>query len=259
MRKRNWLRKLAIGGIFTALVLLSAKICRVDTHVFTSGFTEARSFLSNFYPPAWEQLPHMLYPVLETIMIALLATLLGAIVSFAFAVAAASNLSPSWLRSISRLLIAAERALPEIIVMLLLIAALGLGPFPGVIALSIGCLGMLGRLFADAIEDVDRRTLESVESVGANRFQLIRFVIIPEVMPSIIANTLLRFEINIRASVLLGAVGAGGIGYEISFSFISLEYERASMAIMLVLVLIFFSERVSDYLRKKVMEGGLLQ
>ena len=246
-------------GVFLGLVMISAKICRVDLTVFTTGFAAVGGFLSNFYPPAVEEFPRMLYPLLETIMIALLATFLGALFSFLFAVAASANLSPPWLRHLSRFIIATERALPEIIVLLLLIAALGLGPFPGVIALSIGCLGMLGRLFADAIEEVDQRTIESIQSVGANRWQLIKFVIIPEAIPSIIANTLFRFEINIRASVLLGAVGAGGIGYEISSSFMLLEYEKASMAIILVLILIFLSERVSDYLRKKIMEGGLLK
>ena len=259
MKLLRRIRRLVFWGVFIVLVIISAKICKVDLTVFTSGFAEVGRFLTNFYPPAYAEFNRMLYPVLETIMIALLATFLGAIFSFIFAVAASTNLSPNWLRQLSRFIITTERALPEIIMLLLLIAALGLGPFPGVIALAIGCLGMLGRLFSDAIEDIDIRTLESMQSIGANKFQLIKFVILPEVIPSLIANTLFRFEINIRSSVLLGAVGAGGIGYEISASFMLLEYEKASMAIILVLILIFLSERVSDYLRKKILAGSQLK
>lgn len=210
------------------------------------------------FPPDVAAFSEMIYPAFETILIALLATVFGALFSFGFALAGAANLSSPWLKTISRFAMAAERALPEIIIILLLVAALGLGPFPGVVALAVGCLGMLGRLYADAIEEVSPKTIEAVASVGATKMQIIQYVILPEVLPSIISNTLFRLEINIRLSVLLGAVGAGGIGYEIFYSFQLLEYERASTAIMVVLALVFLSERLSDYLRKKIATGGKL-
>ena len=171
----------------------------------------------------------------------------------------AANLAPAWLKFMSRFIMVAERALPEIVIILLLVAALGLGAFPGVVALAIGCLGMLGRLFADAIEEVNPKTMEAVTSVGASKMQIIQYVVLPEVMPSLISNVLFRFEVNIRLSVLLGAVGAGGIGYEIFYSFQLLEYERASTAILVVLFLVFSSERLSDYLRKKILPTGKLR
>ncbi|MEM9832740.1 MAG: phosphonate ABC transporter, permease protein PhnE [Bacteroidota bacterium] len=256
-RKRlvTWL----LVALLLVLVYFSAKECRVDHQLFSSGVGEGLRFLTELFPPDYSTFSEMLYPALETIMIALLATVLGALFSLAFALAGAANLAPLWLKSLSRLAMALERALPEIIVILLLVAALGLGPFPGVVALSIGCLGMLGRLFADAIEEVDAKTMEAVASVGATKAQIIRYVVLPQVMPSLIANTLFRLEINIRLSVLLGAVGAGGIGYEIFYSFQLLEYERASMAILVVLALVFFSERLSDFLRNRLIPEGKLK
>ncbi len=151
-----------------------------------------------------------------------------------------------------RFLLTIERALPEVIILLLLISALGMGPFPGVVALSLGCIGMLGRLFADAIEEINPRVLESIASVGANKLQIIRYGVIPEVYPSIISNTLFRFEVNIRLSILMGAVGAGGIGYELFHAFNILKYERATAIILVILTLIFLTEKLSDYLRKKL-------
>jgi phosphonate transport system permease protein len=132
-----------------------------------------------------------------------------------FGLAGAGNIASPWVRNLSRFLLTIERALPEIIILLLLVSALGLGPFAGVVALSLGCIGMLGRLFADAIEEINPRILESIESVGANKLQLILFGVIPEVLPSLIANIIFRFEVNIRLSVLLlsSAIRKGYYGH----------------------------------------------
>jgi phosphonate transport system permease protein len=111
---------------------------------------------------------------------------------------------------------------------------------------------MLGRLFADSIEEINPRVLESIASVGANKLQIIRYGVVPEVYSSIISNTLFRFEVNIRLSILMGAVGAGGIGYELFHAFNILQYERATSIILVILILIFLTEKLSDYLRKKL-------
>jgi len=257
--KIKYTKKIIIFIIIGFLLYLSALSCDVSLDAFTKGLTDGVVFLGEMYPPDLSALPEMLYPAVETIMISFLATIFGAILSFFFALAGAANLSPPWLKAISRFFMATERALPEIIIILLLVAALGLGPFPGVVALAIGCLGMLGRLFSDAIEEVNAKTIEAVQSSGATNMQVIQYVIIPEILPSLISNTLFRFEVNTRLSVLLGAVGAGGIGYEIFYSFQLLEYERATTAIMVVFSLVFMSEKISDYLRKKILSNTKLK
>lgn len=252
-RKKKWRNRifffviLLIGGYWAGVA------CKVDFTEFMGGIPSGLRFLSYMFPPDVNALSDMIQPAVDTILIAFLATVFGGILSLFFGLAAASNIAPPWLRHTSRFILTTERALPEIIILLLLIAALGLGAFAGVVALSLGCIGMLGRLFADAIEEVNPRVLESIEAVGANRFQIIFFGVIPEVLPSIITNVIFRFEVNIRLSVLLGAVGAGGIGFELYHSFSILQYERATTAILVTLVLVFLSERGSDFLRKKMI------
>ena len=238
--------------LLLVVAYFSAEMCNVNKKGLLEGIEQGYQFLLQMFPPDWQVVTDMIYPSFETILIALLSTIFGFFISFFIALGGAANLSPVWLKNICRFIMAIERALPEIIIILLLIASLGLGAFPGVIALSIGCIGMLGRLFADAIEEIDHKVLESIEATGASKWQVVQYGVIPEILPSLISNTIFRFEVNIRLSVLLGAVGAGGIGYELYYSFQLLEYQKATMAIIIILLLIFFSERLSDYLRKKV-------
>jgi phosphonate transport system permease protein len=251
-RRFQSLIQILIVVILLALIYWAASVCRISPEEFITGISSGLGFLRFMFPPDWSAFRDMLTPAVETIMLGFLATVFGSALSLLVALAAAGNLAPPWLRNTSRFLITIERALPEIIILLLLVAALGLGPFAGVIALSLGCVGMLGRLFADAIEEVDPRVLESIESLGANKLQLIAFGVLPQVLPSIIANTIFRFEVNIRLSVLLGAVGAGGIGFELSKAFSLTQYEKATTALLVTLALVFLSERVSDFLRKKI-------
>jgi phosphonate transport system permease protein len=118
---------------------------------------------------------------------------------------------------------------------------------------------MLAKLLADAIEEIEPQMLEAVEVTGATRSQMIRYAVIPQILPSLLANGLFRFEVNVRAGVILGAIGAGGIGYVMSTSMRSMDYQRASMATLLTLVLVFGSERISDFFRGRILGGGPLR
>ncbi len=257
----GWRRHRRSATIFVVLSLLvtwAAWQCQVSFGELGRGFIKLGEVAGFFFPPTWSALPDMIEPVMVTLLLAAIATPFGVVLSFCFALAAAKNISPAWLRGPARGVIAVERALPELITLLLLVAALGVGAFPAVLALAIGSVGMLGRLFADAIEEVDLRVLESVECVGASRWQAIRHVVLPEVMPALMASSIYRFEINIRASTLLGAAGAGGIGEELYKAVNMLEYERACVAILVTLALVLVAERCSDFLRRRVLDGGKL-
>lgn len=256
-RKQTFRTALVLVALLTGAYFAGIS-CKVDLNILQKGAPKGLEFLGAMFPPDWSAFADMLNPALQTVLLAFLATLFGAILSLFFGLAAASNISPPWLRNLSRFLLATERSLPEIVILLLLISALGLGPFPGVIAMSLGCVGMLGRLFSDAIEEINPATLESIEAVGASKRQAIAYGVLPQVLPSLVANTIFRFEVNIRLSVLLGAVGAGGIGYQLYYSFQTLQYQRATTAIIVTLGLVFISERLSDYLRKKVAPAARL-
>jgi phosphonate transport system permease protein len=218
-----------------------------------TGIPKGGILISMMFPPDWSAFGDLLKPAFDTVILALIASVIGSILSLLFGLAAAKNISHPVIRNITRFLIAMERAIPEIFIVLLLVAALGLGPLCGVAALAIGCIGMLGKLLADAIEEIDPQILESIEATGANKFQLIKYGVMPQITPTLIANTIFRFEVNIRLSVILGAVGAGGIGFELYQSFNLLEYQKATTAIIVILALVFLSERLSDFLRKKIL------
>jgi phosphonate transport system permease protein len=243
------------------LVLLTygaAKVCGVNFNNFLGSFIKALSFIGKMYPPEWSGFSQLWEPTLDTLLMALIGTILGSFISVFFALLAAANISNKWIRGLSRTIISIERSIPELFILLILVAAYGFGALPGIISLMIGCIGMLGKLLADAIEEIDKTLIESMQSVGANKLQIICWGVLPQILPNFISYTLFRLEINIRLSVLLGAVGAGGIGYEMEYSFNLLQYHRAFDALLIILVLVFIIERVSHYLRSRLkLQVGL--
>ena len=257
--RTNWAAVVRRFGALTVLLILTvlaSRVCGVDLGVLAAGISKGLSLLTLFFPPAWSDLPGLLQPILVTLIMAISATVLGTLLSFPCALAAASTLAPVWLRITMRSLIGFERGLPEIVLLLFAVAALGLGALPGLIALSISSVGMLAKLLADAIEEIEPQLLESIAVTGATHAQIIRYAVVPQILPSLLANALFRFEVNVRASVLLGAVGAGGIGYELSVAMDSLEYQRAAVAILSTLLLVIISERTSDFFRARILGGG---
>lgn len=254
-RYKKWI--LPVAGV--AVVAEGAALgCGAHWNILVGGMKSSLGYFTNLLTPDWGAFAELLRPAVETIFIALVGTLVGAIVALFFGLAAASNIAPPWLRQTTRFLLGLERALPEIVILLFLVAALGLGPFAGVLSLVIGSVGMLGKLFADAIEEVDKITIESIEAVGASKVQVMVYGVLQQVLPSVVSYTLFRFELSMRLSVVLGAVGAGGIGFELFRAFFRLDYHRACTALILVLVMVLLSERCSEYLRRLVnQKGGL--
>jgi phosphonate transport system permease protein len=212
------------------------------------------------FPPAWKTFPDLAGPALETVQIAFVGTALGACLSLAVGLAAAHNINSNrLLRNTVRTFLSAERALPDLIVVLFFVAIVGLGSFPGVMALVAGSIGMLGKLFADAIEEVDPRPVESMVAIGATKAQVIRYAVLPQVLPSLIANTLYRFEVNIRMSIFLGVVGAGGIGFNLVVFLRLLKYQEAMAAILTILILVTLCEKLSERVRRIIIGQELLR
>jgi len=244
--------------VLLALTEGAAIVCGATFDKLFEGLTRGIAFFGHMFPPRWDAFPEMIEPTFTSFVIAFLGTFFGAILSIIFALLASRNLANPVVRSIARFLIGLERSVPEIVILILLVAAFGLGAMPGVVALALGCIGMLGKLLADIIEEIDPLVIDSIESVGGNKLQVIIFGVLPQIIPNIISYTLFRFEINIRLSVLLGAVGAGGIGYELDYSFGMLQYDRAFTAMIIIIAMVFGTEQLSYYLRRKIkMEGAL--
>ena len=250
---RRLLRRSAFAAALTALFIAAALRCDVRPEIFRQGLGQAPNFVASFFPPLWSAAGEMVTPVLITIVLATTATLLGLLISFPIGLAAAANVAPVWLRLPVRVILSVERAVPETILLLFFVVAFGLGPFAGVCSLALGSIGMLGKLLGDTIEEVDPAVVDSVRAAGATFTQTIRYGLLPQVLPALAAHTLFRFDVNVRNSVVLGAIGAGGIGEEIAHSMGMIQYERATVAVLGSLLVIYAAETVSGHLRRRLL------
>ncbi|NJK97549.1 MAG: ABC transporter permease subunit [Bacteroidales bacterium] len=148
-----------------------------------------------------------------------------------------------------------ERVTPSLIIILIFIIALGIGSFAGTCALIVGTIGTFGKLFSDAIEQVERGPVDAIYSTGANRLQAIRYGILPQAIPSIIANWFYALDVNIRLAIALGIFGGGGIGFELYMAMKVLRYKEALAMIFFTIILVSSIEKISDYFRRRIINN----
>lgn len=153
---------------------------------------------------------------------------------------------------LARGIIALTRAVPDLVCALLFVTAVGLGPFPGALALAVHSVGMLGRLFAEVIEDMDMGPVEALTMTGASRLQVFTHAVLPGVLPTLLGISLYRFDENLRSSLVLGFVGAGGIGFQLLTAMNLFQYQMVSLLLIIVFVLVMSAERISAMLRARV-------
>ena len=260
---RRWsLRSLVPTISLFLLFIWSLVDLNISPTQFLEGIPHFFNLAGEMFPPNWEVFwrGKVLWSTLETLAMAFVGTFFGALGAFFFALLAANNISPSKIvREIAKQCLTAERSIPPLIYILLLVVVIGLGPFAGMIVIALGTIGMLGKLFAEAMETIDPKPLESLESAGATKLQVIRFAVLPQVIPSLIANTLYRFDINLRVALFLGVVGGGGIGVDLQMAMSLFRYADALAITVVTLIVIWMAERMSDYFRRKVIGQEVLQ
>ena len=220
----------------------------------TSSFGDVSRLVKRMVPPDFSNLSNIVDATIETVWMAVMGTAGAIVLSFPLALGAARNTSPHpTVRYVCRTVISLTRAVPDLVLGAVFVSALSIGPLPGVLALAIHSIGMVGKLFADAIEQAAEAPREATISVGATRRQTTRASILPQAMPSMIATALFRLEINIRASTVLGLVGAGGIGVLIQTSLRSLDYESALGAVAVIFVVVTAVELLSVRIRSAIL------
>lgn len=205
-------------------------------------------------PPDPTNLPSILEVTWQTINIATIATMIAVLLSLPVAYISAQNTTPNrvclW---IGRFILVSSRSVNTIIWALLFVAIFGPGIIAGIIAIMFRSIGFLGKLLGEAIEEIDHAPIEALEACGASRFKIVLYGIVPQVMPAFFAISILRWDINLRESTVLGLVGAGGIGIILQGAIDTFQWQEVSMVLITILALVITGEVISSALRKKLL------
>ncbi|BBB90266.1 MAG TPA: phosphonate ABC transporter, permease protein PhnE [Methylomusa anaerophila] len=218
------------------------------------GLPDMAGFIVHALPPDFTRLDQFLLSILQTVEISVAGTFLAILLAIPVGIGASSNFSPHpviyWA---CRTLLNFTRSVSEMIVALIFVTAVGLGPFSGVMALAIHSAGMLGKFYAEAIENVGTGEIEAIKATGATTGQVLRFAVWPQVLPELTTVILYRWEVNIRSATVLGMVGAGGIGFDLITSIRLFQYQETSAIIFLTLLTVAIIDQINSRIRAKII------
>jgi phosphonate transport system permease protein len=245
-------------GVFAALVLLAFGFWYMGFTFakFFGGLSKLGTFVVLMFPPSWgdnESLRRYFEALGETVAIAFLGTLLAAAIALPLSFVAANNTTVSRvLRFFSRRSFDTLRGVDTLVWALIWVNVVGLGPFAGVLAIMTSDIGSFGKLFSEAIEASDKRPVEGITASGGSKLHLIRFGILPQVSPVLISQWLYYFESNTRSATIIGIVGAGGIGLQLSEQIRTLEWQTVCFLIILILITVMAIDFLSSRLRSAI-------
>jgi phosphonate transport system permease protein len=256
---------------------------RADPVELVEGIPNIARFVVRLFPPAWDftevalvtpaitlplglvvpqigldgvtiSTPTVLFALFETIQMAIIGTSIAAVLAIPFGLLAARNITPHpYVYSATRFVMNANRAIPEIIFALIFVSAVGLGPFAGVLALGVGEIGIMAKLYSEAIEAIDPKQVQAVTATGANRLQTFAFGVVPQALPLVASYWLLMFERNVRSATILGIVGAGGVGFYLSKYMALFQYPKLMGGLVLIVTAVTLIDRTSDYVRRRLI------
>jgi phosphonate transport system permease protein len=257
-RRKTQLKHAAILAAILAVSYWSALGTEFSVAKFIAGFGYAYEFFGRALPPSLENAHRILPRLAETIGIALLGTTFGTILAFPLAFLASRNIVKSaTICQAVRLVIDSFRGISEIVWAFLFVAAVGLGPFPGVLALTIHNAGALGKYFSETIEGIDPGIMEAVAAPGSNQVKLISRGIWPELRPLFTNYVFFYFEASVRQATILGIVGAGGIGLEFILAVKHFKYPEAITIVISMWLLVTLTDRASAYVRRRLLGSEL--
>lgn len=254
--ENRWLY-LQRGLIIAAVVMVygwSAEGTNLSLTELVLGWPYLLGIIQRMLPPNLTLLPDLLAPAVETIQISLWGTTLAVIFTIPIGMMAAQNITPhSLLYHSCRLILNATRSISEMIFALVFVAAVGLGPFPGVLALAFHSVGMMGKFLAESIENIDNGPVEALKSAGAGQLQMIRYAIFPQIIPEFISLCLYRLELNFRSATVLGIVGAGGIGFELITSMRLFKYQDTTSILLVILLTVIIMDGICTQIRSRII------
>jgi phosphonate transport system permease protein len=237
-----------------AFVLWSLTSAGPSIEQLARGLPNIGNIIGRMFPPDLERIDRILLSLFQTFQMAVAGAFLGLVLSVPLGILAAEGLSPHpAVRTTARSLIAVFRTVPDLVWALIFVIAVGLGSPAGVLAIAIDVMGFAGRFFAEAMEETDKGPREALTAIGANRTGMIMSAVLPLALPSMIATSLYCLEKATRASVVLGLVGAGGIGVELKVAFDLFAYQTAATIILVILALVITVEQIGGWLRRRII------
>lgn len=261
---------LGITGVIAAAVAWGMVGTNASPGMLIEGVPHIWNFLVRLLPLQWVMVdmeiglfgstwatlsvPEALPALIETLQMAIIGTLLAVFLSLPFGLLAARNISPHPIvYQTTRMLLNMNRAVPDIIIALIFVAAVGLGPFAGVMALAIGSIGTASKMYAESIESIDPAQVQAIRATGATGLQTFSFSVIPQALPLIASYSLLMFEGNVRSASILGIVGAGGIGLILNKYMALFKYQELMGALLLIIIAVTIIDRFSDAIRRRII------
>jgi len=223
-----------------------------DLSLLLSSGPRFAEFFSRLTPPDWSVTTTVLKSVTETLVIALAGTFMAVVISLPLGFLAAANVSPPWVSHPVKLLLGFIRSIPLIVVALIFVAAVGLGPFPGALAIAFHSIGMLAKFYAEEFETADKGILNAVRGTGASWLQTIRYGLFPQCVPQVVTFTVYRFEMNFRDATVLGLVGAGGIGLYVMLYVRGFQYEKVAVLLLVIIAVVTLLDQMTYWIRKWV-------
>jgi len=246
VRAKSWFVWLVIAGL---LAWSWGPTEMAKTASLVTDWRNMAEFGAAFLRPNFHDWQDYAWEMVETIQIAVWGTALAVLIGIPCAILSAANICPPWIVQITRRLMDASRAINEIVFALLFVVAVGLGPVAGVLALAVHNIGVIAKLFSEAVEAIDPRPVEGIRSTGALRLQEVIFGVVPQVMPLWTSYTLYRFETNVRSATVLGIVGAGGIGHSLYENIRSFQYAETAAIIIIVVLTVTLIDLISARIR----------
>jgi phosphonate transport system permease protein len=249
-----------LQGTVTTLVLLvvigwAIQGTNVSLGELITSAPNMWDLITRMFPPDWEfftNYDHVIVPTLVTIQLAISSTVLAVLLAFPLSFLAARNLSIPPVYTVIRAILNAMRSVPELVWALIFVSAVGLGVFAGTLALVAGSIGSLAKVFAETIETINPKPVEAMDAVGATGPQRIFFAVLPQAFVNMVSYTLLYWEHNIRAAFIVGAVGGGGLGFEITTELNLFQYRSFAVHLIIIIVLVTIADRISAWVRGRL-------
>jgi phosphonate transport system permease protein len=254
--RRSLVLPLGIAGflLITWVSLSSEFGIGLNLERLIANFASGQHILVALLSPNWAFLPRTIGPMLETFQMAVVAALIGCFVALPISFVASRVTSPNRIvLTLDRGILSVVRAIPDILYALVFVAAVGIGPLPGILALIFFNIGVVAKLLSETVDGVDPGPIEAARASGGNRTQMVRWAVLPQVLPNYVAYSLYTFELNIRASTVIGIVGAGGIGQLLIGQYRFFNWSNVSVIIVELFVVVFVIELISISLRRRLV------